>query len=209
LNLTQLLHWLPIGIFIVLGILMAVLVVAQLYYIRKDRNEMEPLAASLGGKYVTTKLGSYIRLPGWGPELRLETDLGGDDLPPYLLLSVQAPLDFDLDISPRTGAVKVPSSDGRLEPAPGRKLEKVDLSQADPGFDKKYAALSTDPERAKAFLLAGKRIELADQFFAKGFTWIKLEKGNLFLQKAHHQDEDFSLAKVGEATEMLKRFLES
>ena len=201
----QILVWVLIISFSILGVLFIVLIIAQLWYAKKDREELKPLAASLGGEYVTTKTGSYISLPNFDPNARLELDDGGDDFPSYLLLSMPVALDFNLDIAEHGRAEKVPSSDGRLEKNLRGKGVKADFSAEDPAFEQKYQALSSNVDQAKKFLLSGSKRETLDSFFNDGFKWLRIEDGFIFLQKPHYTASDLAPDKIRYYMEQLKK----
>jgi len=186
--------------------LFIVLIIAQLWYAKKDREELKPLAASLGGEYVTTKTGSYISLPNFDPNARLELDDGGDDFPSYLLLSMPVALDFNLDIAKQGRPEKVPSSDGRLEKNLRSKGQKADFSAEDPDFDQKYQVLSSHVDSAKKFLLTGDKRQALDAFFNDGFTWLRMEDGFIFVQKPRYTASDLVPDKINYYMERLKKF---
>lgn len=195
----------PAIFFAVIGIIFIVVVIVRRYHKKKDREELEPIAAALGGKYVATKHASYISLPGFAPDARLEFDNRGDDLPSYLLLSMAAKTDFDLDITNQGRAIKVPPSDSRLEEDLSSDAVAVDFSPEEPELAIKYQVLSSNPGLAKSFLLSGSRRKTLDDLFNSGFAWIRVENGTAFLQKPQFQDSDLAPDKIRYYLEQLQK----
>ena len=193
---------LPYGIWLALGLLIAVfigatlLVVNTIYLVMKKR--LQPVAEQLGGHVVYNLLdGPFILLEHKNIEHKIFSKIGGQNTLPSLLIKRSNPLKLRFHLIVK----QFPQVPVYLHFQRGQSIKT-----GDDALDEQLSIKSDSTEWAEVFFHNSNNIEIIKFLLDNGYQRISGEKDKLLIQKWGYDDTDLSIEKINIILDKLNHF---